>query len=145
MLQSSRHLATEQPLLYINNLLIFFCFFFVLSFKTLSAEYQWVEVLKTNNGNIFFIDKNSINKKKDKIFFIKLHEYAIVNDFGEKSSIIHHQADCSKFRIKYLKDFYYKLPMGKGELSYFGDEESKWIEAKENTILLSFLNFVCNY
>ena len=97
------------------------------SFKTLSAEYQWVEVLKTDNGNIFFIDKNSINKKKDKVFFIKLHEYSVINDFGEKSSIIHHQADCSKFRIKYLKDFYYKLPMGKGELSYFGDEESKWI------------------
>jgi len=128
-----------------NKLLIFFCFFFVLSFKTLSAEYQWVEVLKTDNGNIFFIDKNSINKKKDKIFFIKLHEYSVVNDFGEKSSIIHHQADCSKFRIKYLKDFYYKLPMGKGELSYFGDEESKWIEAKKDTLLSSFLNFVCNY
>ena len=56
----------------------------MLSFKTLSDEYQWVEVLKTDNGNIFFIDKNSINKKKDKIFFIKLHEYSVINDFGEK-------------------------------------------------------------
>ena len=127
-----------------NKLLIFFCFFFVLSFKTLSDEYQWVEVLKTDNGNVLFFDKNSINKKKDKIFFIKLHEYSVINNFGEKSSIIHHQADCLKFKIKYLKDFYYKLPMGKGELSYFGDEESKWIEAKEDTILSSFLNFVCN-
>ena len=50
-----------------------------------------------------------------------------------------------KFRIKYLKDFYYKLPMGKGELSYFVDQESKWIEANEDTILSSFINFVCNY
>ena len=128
-----------------NKLLIFFCFFFVLSFKTLSDEYQWVQVLKTDNGNVFFIDKNSINKKKDKVFFIKLNEYSVINDFGEKSSIIHHQADCSKYRIKYLKDFYYKLPMGKGELSYFGDEESKWIKAKEDTILSSFLDFVCNF
>ena len=55
----------------------------MLSFKTLSDEYQWVEVLKTDNGNIFFIDKNSINKKKDKVFFIKLHEYSVINDFGE--------------------------------------------------------------
>ena len=66
----------------------------MLSFKTLSDEYQLVEVLKTDNGNIFFIDKNSINKKKDKVFFIKLHEYSVINDFGEKSSIIHHKADC---------------------------------------------------
>ena len=117
----------------------------MLSFKTLSAENQWVEVLKTDNGNIFFIDKNSINKKKDKIFFIKLHEYSIVNDLGEKSSIIHHEVDCTKTKIKYLKDFYYKLPMGKGEVSYFGNEHSEWIKAKQDTILSTLINYVCNY
>ena len=128
-----------------KKLLIFFIFLFSGISNTYSSDFEWEQVLKTDEGNIFFIDKNSINKKKDKVFFIKLHEYSVINDFGEKSSIIHHQADCSKFRIKYLKDFYYKLPMGKGELSYFGDEESKWIEAKEDTILSSFINFVCNY
>ena len=59
----------------------------MLSFKTLSDEYQWVEVLKTDNGNIFFIDKNSINKKKDKIFFIKYLYFIIIlnNKFLIKS------------------------------------------------------------
>ena len=128
-----------------KKLLFFFCFFFILSSKTLSSEYHWIEVLKTDNGNIFFIDKNSLNKKDDKVFFIKLHEYSDFNDYGEKSSIIHHEVDCLKFRIKYLKDFYYKLPMGKGELSFFGEEESKWIEAKKDSLLLFFINFVCNY
>ena len=104
-----------------------------------------MQVLNTDNGNIFFIDKISLKKEGDKVFFIKLHEYSDFNDYGEKSSIIHHEADCSKFRIKYLKDFYYKLPMGKGEVSFFGDQESKWIEAKEDTLLSSFINFVCSY
>ena len=104
-----------------------------------------MQVLNTDNGNYFFIDKISLKKEGDKVFFIKLHEYSDFNDYGEKSSIIHHEADCLKFKIKYLKDFYYKLPMGKGEVSFFGDQESKWIEAKEDTLLSSFINFVCSY
>ena len=134
-----------MPLFYMKKLLIFSCLFLGLSSKILSSEYQWVQVLNTDNGNIFFIDKISLKKEGDKVFFIKLHEYSDFNDYGEKSSIIHHEADCSKFRIKYLKDFYYKLPMGKGEVSFFGDQESKWIEAKEDTLLSSFINFVCSY
>ena len=124
---------------------LFFCLFLILPKKALSSDFQWLKVLKTDDGNIFYVDKKSINKKKDKVFFIKLHEYPDFNKYGEKSSIIHHEVDCIKTRIRYLKDFYYKLPMGKGELSFFGDQESKWIEAKEDTILSSFINFVCNY
>ena len=127
-----------------NKLLTFFCFFFALTFKTLSAEYQWVEVLKTDNGNIFFIDKNSINKKGDKIFFIKMHEYSDFNDYGEKSSIIHHEVDCKNLKFKYLTDFYYKLSMGEGEPSFVGNEESDWIEVKNDTILKVLVSYVCN-
>ena len=117
----------------------------MLSSKTLSDEYQWVEVLKTDNGNVFFIDKKSINKKKDKVFFIKLHEYSEVNKFGEKSSIIHHKADCKKMRLKYLKDFYFKLSMGSGEPSFIGEEDSDWITIRDKCISSDLVKFVCNY
>ena len=118
-----------------KKLLIFFCFFLGLSSKILSSEYQWVQVLNTDNGNIFFIDKISLKKEGDKVFFIKLHEYSDFNDYGEKSSIIHHEVDCKNLKFKYLTDFYFKLPMGEGEPSFVGNEESDWIEVKDDTIL----------
>ena len=127
-----------------KKLLFFFCFFFSLSSKTLSSEYHWIEVLKTDNGNIFFIDKNSLNKKDDKVFFIKLHEYSDFNDYGEKSSIIHHEVDCKNLKFKYLTDFYFKLPMGEGEPSFVGNEESDWIEVKDDTILKNLVSYVCD-
>ena len=124
---------------------LFFCLFLILPQKALASDFQWLKVLKTEDGNIFYVDKKSINKKKDKVFFIKLHEYSDFNKYGEKSSIIHHEVDCTKTRIKYLKDFYYKLPMGKGEVSYFGNQHSEWIKAKQDTILSTLINYVCNY
>ena len=127
-----------------KKLLIFFCFFLGLSSKILSSEYQWVQVLNTDNGNIFFIDKISLKKEGDKVFFIKLHEYSDFNDYGEKSSIIHHEVDCKNLKFKYLTDFYFKLPMGEGEPSFVGNEESDWIEVKEDTILKVLVSYVCN-
>ena len=35
--------------------------------------------------------------------------------------------------------------MGKGEVSYFGNEKSEWIKAKQDTILSTLINYVCNY
>ena len=127
-----------------KKLLFFFVFFFSLTSKTLSSEYHWIKVLKTDNGNIFFIDKNSLNKKDDKVFFIKLHEYSDFNDYGEKSSIIHHEVDCKNLKFKYLTDFYFKLPMGEGEPSFVGNEESDWIEVKDDTILKDLVSYVCD-
>ena len=127
-----------------KNLLFFFVFFFNFFSKKLSSEYHWIKVLKTDNGNIFFIDKNSLNKKDDKVFFIKMHEYSDFNDYGEKSSIIHHEVDCKNLKFKYLTDFYFKLPMGEGEPSFVGNEESDWIEVKDDTILKVLVSYVCD-
>ena len=63
-----------------KKLLIFFIFLFSGISNTYSSDFEWEQVLKTDEGNIFFIDKNSIIKKGDKIFFIKMHEYSDFND-----------------------------------------------------------------
>ena len=137
-------LGNRTPLLnFMKKLLIFFIFFFFGILNAFSSDFEWEQVLKTNEGNIFFIDKNSINKKGDKIFFIKMHEYSDFNDYGEKSSIIHHEVDCKNLKFKYLTDFYFKLPMGEGEPSFVGNEESDWIEVKDNTILKVLVDYVC--
>ena len=71
-----------------KKLYFFFIYLFFGISNTFSSDYEWEQVLKTDEGNMFFIDKNSINQKGDKIFFIKMHEYSDFNDYGEKSSII---------------------------------------------------------
>ena len=81
---------------------LLFSFFILLltNFYANSSEYEWYKIITTKEGNIFFVDKNSIKKEGDTVFFTKLHEYSEVNKFGEKSSIIHHKADCKKNEIK---------------------------------------------
>ena len=127
-----------------KKLHIYFIFLFIGISNSFSIDFEWEQVLKTDEGSFFFIDKNSINKKGDKVFFIKMHEYPDFNDFGEKSSIIHHEVDCKNLKFKYLTDFYFKLPMGEGEPSFVGNEESDWIEVKNDTILKNLVSYVCD-
>ena len=135
----------RTPLLdFMKKLHIFFIFLFFEISNAYSSDFEWEQVLKTEEGNIVFIDKNSINQKGDKIFFIKMHEYSDFNNYGEKSSIIHHEVDCKNLKFKYLTDFYFKLPMGEGEPSFVGNEESDWIEVKDDTILKFLVSYVCN-
>ena len=82
---------------------LFFCLFLIIPKKALASDFQWLKVLKTEDGNIFYVDKKSINKKKDKVFFIKLHEYSDFNKYGEKSSIIHHKVDCKNPTTKWFQ------------------------------------------
>ena len=82
-----------------KKLYFFFIYLFFGISNTFSSSFEWELVLKTDEGIIFFIDKNSINKKGDKIFFIKMHEYSDFNDYGEKSSIIHHEVDCKNLKF----------------------------------------------
>ena len=59
-----------------KKLYFFFIYLFFGISNTFSSDFEWEQVLKTDEGNIFFIDKDSINQKGDKIFFIKMHEYS---------------------------------------------------------------------
>ena len=137
--------GNRTPLLdLMKKLYFFFIYLFFGISNTFSSDFEWELVLKTDEGNMFFIDKNSISQKGDKIFFIKMHEYSDFNDYGEKSSIIHHEVDCKNLKFKYLTDFYFKLPMGEGEPSFVGNEESDWIEVKNDTILKNLVSYVCD-
>ena len=137
--------GNRTPLLdLMKKLYFFFIYLFFGISNTFSSDFEWELVLKTDEGNMFFIDKNSINQKGDKIFFIKMHEYSDFNDYGEKSSIIHHEVDCKNLKFKYLTDFYFRLPMGEGEPAFVGNEESDWIEVKNDTILKNLVSYVCD-
>tara|TARA_B100000085_G_C18229233_1_gene385189 strand:- start:101 stop:490 length:390 start_codon:yes stop_codon:yes gene_type:complete len=127
------------------RLLFVFFILLIINFNANSSEYEWHKIIATKEGNIFFVDMNSIKKKGDIVFFTKLHEYSEVNEFGEKSSIIHHKADCKQMRLKYLKDFYFKLSMGSGNPSFIGEEDSDWIKIKEKSISSNLVKFICNY
>ena len=105
------------------------------------------------NGNKFLkltreisslLIKIRLIKKEIKSFLLKCMKISDFNDYGEKSSIIHHEVDCKNLKFKYLTDFYFKLPMGEGEPSFVGNEESDWIEVKEDTILKVLVSYVCN-
>lgn len=125
-----------------------FIFFYFINFTTVNASssnYEWQQILETDNGGLIFIDKNSIFTEGNNTFFIKLHEYSDFNEYGEKSSIILHKVDCNNLKFKYLSDLYFKLSMGEGEPSFVGNKESEWIEVKKNTISSYLIEYVCDY
>lgn len=129
-----------------KKLLVPILFLFITTTNSYSSNYEWQQILKVGDGNIFFIDKNSILKKGDNVFFIKMREFPELNEHGEKSSIIHHEADCKNFKYKNLTDFYFKLSMGKGEPSFIDNKESEWVVvSKDQSSLGKFLiDYVCN-
>ena len=72
-----------------------------------------------------------------------MKSYLMPNKFGDFSSKVYAQGDCSNNRLKYLTYVWYKEPMGKG-LGERSDKESQWEYPASDSVGIDLLYVVCN-
>ena len=103
---------------------------------------EWSYVTKDVNGIKYYYDKDRVRKNGKYLYFWKLVDYYISNKWGNLSETSYIQLDCSIFRYKNLKNYFYKNYMGKGGFTDFTPKD-EWDYPKPNSVMEYMCNFVC--
>ena len=121
--------------LLIASLMIFFT-------SSAFSDFNWKLIGETKNGDKYYLDLSSIEKDKNKRFYIRLRDYGKTDGYGENSSLIFVETNCDNMESRFLKDVYFKDNMGEGEYITL-DKKSDWMIFKSDSLGDKFNKFVC--
>jgi len=95
------------------------------------------------SGIKFYYDKDRVRKSGKFIYFWELKDYIKPNEWGDLSSTLYVQLDCSVFRYKYLKFQTYNKSMGEGKMTTDMTPPDEWSYPKPESVIEYFHNKVC--
>ena len=126
--------------------LIIFLFFFVFYSTNSFAELKWKKIGVNIEGDVYYIDKLSIKKVGNKVYYFVLADYVRPTDSGgDLSSKIYQEVNCLDLSFRYLKDFYYLEPMGNGKPSTIYDKVGEWTDNTKGSIGEEVALYACNF
>ena len=104
---------------------------------------DWNYVTENTSGDKFYYDKDRIRKSGKYIYFWELIDYLKPNKLGNLSSIQYIELDCSIFRVKWLKEIFYKKSMGEGEMTGEWTPKDELRYPKPNSVTEYMYNRIC--
>lgn len=107
------------------------------------ADFNWKLLIQTGNGDKYFIDLSSIQKRNQTRNYIRLRDYATTDSNGENSSIVFIETNCEDQTARFLKDVYFKGHMAEGEYVVL-EERGDWQKFKSGSVGELFTKFVCS-
>ena len=116
--------------------------FLILFSSSAFSDFNWKLIGETKNGDKYYLDLSSIEKDKNKRFYIRLRDYGTNDGYGENSSLIFVETNCENMESRFLKDVYFKDNMGTGEYITL-DKKSDWMIFKSDSLGDKFNKFVC--
>ena len=114
----------------------------ILFTNSVLSDFKWKLMGETKNGDKYYLDLSSIEKDKNKRFYIRLRDYGKTDGYGENSSLIFVETNCENMESRFLKDVYFKDNMGMGEYITL-DKKSDWMIFKFDSLGDKFNKFVC--
>ena len=127
-----------------SKILIISIFLYIFSVANCFAEYNWKKIGTNIDGDVSYVDLSSIKKVGNNIFYFNLMDYIKPTNQGDLSAKNYFEVNCLDLSYRYIKDFYYKEPMGNGEYTIF-DEIGEWENNTKGSIGEDAREFVCNY
>ena len=106
------------------------------------GDYQWKIITKSNNGD-FYVDIKTLTIEGNKRFFERLRDYKEMDEYGERSNIIHFETDCDSYESRFLTDIYFEDHMGKGKSKVL-NELGDWTTFKYGSVGRHFIEVVCS-
>lgn len=107
---------------------------------------EWTKVTENVDGDTYYVDFERIRKHKGLVYFWQLGDYLKPNEYGTFSSKVYREADCVRFRLKYLTSSYHTKPMGEGTPSSTNNNPDKeWQYPPPNSSAEAILKAVCNH
>ena len=116
--------------------------FLILFSSSAFSDFNQKLIGETKNGDKYYLDLSSIEKDKNKRFYIRLRDYGTTDGYGENSSLIFVETNCENMESRFLKDVYFKDNMGTGEYITL-DKKSDWMIFKSDSLGDKFNKFVC--
>ena len=127
-----------------SKILIISIFLYIFSIANCFADFNWKKIGSNTSGDVSFVDLTSIKKVGNNAFYFRLLDYIKPSDQGDLSSKVYFEVNCLDLSYRYIKDFYYKEPMGNGEHQVF-DEIGDWNNNVKGSIGEDARKFACNY
>ena len=107
---------------------------------------EWTLISKTERGDSFFVDLETINKQNGYVYYWELVDYVIpIQDiaYSSKNYIV---TDCNLLGFKYLQDIYYSEPMGKGSIVHSSNiPDTEWRFNSPESTGVAELKRVCDF
>ena len=129
-----------------RKLLILITFVSSLILLPSTSYADWKIVSKSVDGDNFYVDFERIKKHKGLVYYWALTDYLKPDMFGDLSGKGYVEADCVRFRSKYLTSSFHTKPMGEGTPSTTVNEPDKeWVYPSPDSPLGIKLKAVCNH
>ena len=129
---------------YNSKALIISIFLYIFSIANCFADFNWKKIGSNTDGDVSYVDLSSIKRVGNNVFFFRLMDYIKPNEQGDLSSKIYFEVNCLDLSFRYIKDFYYKQPMGNGEYTIY-DKIGEWENNTKGSIGEGVRKFACNY
>ncbi len=107
---------------------------------------KWERIDENINGNVYYLDYESIRKRDNGIYFWYLADYLTPTSSGYFSVKIYNLADCYDFRYKHIGFLAYKEPMGMGaaDNSQTSSQYTDWQYPAPESIFNKILQEICD-
>ena len=78
---------------------------------------NWEFVVKSKDGDTFYIDIDNIKKHKGLVYYWSMVDLLEPSEYGDYSAISKFKVDCGEEKQYRLSNTYYSQPMGKGRIT----------------------------
>ena len=126
-----------------RKLTLFLTLIFSLMFSSSTSFAEWKKVGE-NAIATFYVDFESIRKHDGYVYYWRLSDW-LKPIKGDLSYKIHEQADCKKFRYKWLSFSSYQEPMGGGTGETLNAPDKEWRYPLPDSAFETILKSVCQY
>ena len=124
-----------------------FLSFMILAFLTMPSSLcyaGWTKVIKTANGDEYYVDFERVKKHDGYIYWWQLTNRAKPSPSGVLSGKFYFQTDCKLLRYKTLSFSAYKSPMGEGIGIIDNTPDKDWGYLPRNSSMETSLKAICN-
>ena len=129
-----------------RKLLILITFVSSLILLPTTSYAKWNKVSESVSGDSYYVDFKRVRKHKGLVYFWYLEDYLKPTKYGDLSGKFYTEADCVRFRQKWLATYYHTKPMGEGTPSATSNKPDKeWRYPSPNSSAEGILKYVCAY
>jgi len=107
------------------------------------ANSNWVFVTTSQDGAVFFIDSNSMQKSGNSITFWKMINYVQRDKYGDLSAKIQSTINCKSREDIMRYSLYYDDINNTGKLTSSGDVKDSWKPIAPDSVNWAQFQFVC--
>ena len=121
-----------------------FIFFATLLLFSINGFAQnWEFVVKSKDGDTFYIDIDNIKKHKGLVYYWMLVDRLEPTTIGVNSSISKFKVDCVIEKLTRINSTFYSQSMGRGKI-ITETTPNKILYPKPNTVTYTVMKFACN-